>query len=177
MAQWRDHPAAASAWQVVDGAIDAGAIPGVLQHNDLGSWNIAADGTEFTVLDWESARPVGLPLWDLVYFLTDALTALDGPAPSTLKVDRMLRLLGGRSPESPTLFAHVSRTAQALGLERGAVGSIVTLGWLHHALSAPARRRAVAVASSVDGGPALGRLALGWLTDPALGSRWRAWSQ
>src|SRR5207249_2997999 len=45
-------------------------IPPVLQHNDLGCWNIVVGDGSFTALDWESARSHGLPLWDLAYFLT-----------------------------------------------------------------------------------------------------------
>src|SRR5262249_25901001 len=54
------------------------AVPAVLQHNDAGGWNIIVDDGRFTAIDWESARRHGFPLWDLVYFLTDALVHLDG---------------------------------------------------------------------------------------------------
>ena len=47
-------------------------LPAVLQHNDLGCWNILADDRTFTVVDWESARERAFPLWDLLYFLLDA---------------------------------------------------------------------------------------------------------
>ena len=32
--------------------------------------------SHFTAIDWESANPAGLPLWDLWYFLADALPRL-----------------------------------------------------------------------------------------------------
>ena len=49
-------------------------LQAVLQHNDLGSWNIVVQPSGgFAALDWESARRHGLPLWDLLYFLVDVL--------------------------------------------------------------------------------------------------------
>src|SRR4051812_12023658 len=54
------------------------AVPAVLVHNDVGTWNVVTDGRGgFGVIDWESAAEHGLPLWDLTYFLADALTLLD----------------------------------------------------------------------------------------------------
>jgi len=51
-------------------ASDAGALRLVFQHGDPGPWNIVvtADGRP-GFLDWESADPDGMPLWDLFHFL------------------------------------------------------------------------------------------------------------
>ncbi|MCZ7539837.1 MAG: aminoglycoside phosphotransferase family protein [Anaerolineae bacterium] len=48
----------------------AGDFPLVFQHGDPGPWNMLAtpDG-RVALLDWESAEPQGVPLWDLFYFL------------------------------------------------------------------------------------------------------------
>lgn len=48
----------------------AGDFPLVFQHGDPGPWNMLAtpDG-RVALLDWESAEPQGVPLWDLLYFL------------------------------------------------------------------------------------------------------------
>ena len=35
------------------------AVPAVLQHNDLGTWNVMTDGRAFMAVDWESARANG----------------------------------------------------------------------------------------------------------------------
>lgn len=174
---WGRHPAASEAMAALDG----GDIPGVLQHNDLGSWNIAVDGSAFTVLDWESARPVGLPLWDLVYFLTDALVSLQGPASVPVKLDRMLSLLRGQAGESAALFAHLRLASRSLGLPPDIVGPIVTLGWMQHGLSEgqrlEARGRAGGSTQALSDAPPLGRLAPAWFGDPALGPAWKAWLQ
>ena len=45
------------------------AVPAVVQHNDLGSWNIVSGGPAgFTAVDGKSACAEGMPLWDLAYF-------------------------------------------------------------------------------------------------------------
>jgi hypothetical protein len=151
-------------------------VPGVLQHNDLGSWNIVTDGRSFAAVDWESARPVGMPLWDLVYLLADALVRMDGPAAPGVQLQRCLDLFRGRSALSATLFHWVRTAVERLRLPHESVGPLTTLCWLHHGLSADSR------AAALGGGTAapLGHLALiaePWLADPALGPTWSAWSR
>ena len=101
-------------------------ISAVLQHNDVGPWNIITDETSFTVVDWESARRHGLPLWDLVYFLTEALAGVD----RVVDADRdeyTVRLYRGALPSSATLFEWIRRGIQAAEIPPEAVGSIITL--------------------------------------------------
>lgn len=153
-------------------------LPAVLQHNDMGCWNVVAGPDGFTVVDWESARGHGLPLWDLTYFLVDALVTMDGPLAPGEHTERSLELLRGELPASAVLFDHVARMARELGIRAASVGPVVTLGWLHHGLSH--RKRASAVDRAGAGGPPglpgpLGRLAKSWLEDPALGTEWKAW--
>lgn len=146
-------------------------LPAVLQHNDMGCWNIIAGDTGFTVVDWESARRHGLPLWDLAYFLTDALTTLEGG-----RDDDGLRLLRGESARSAFLFDWIRRGARALAIPEEAIAPIVTLGWLHHGLSLGARAETLGRTGGGEAvSPALvGRLAPIWLADPALGIQWKA---
>lgn len=152
-------------------------LPAVLQHNDPGCWNIVAGRSTFTTVDWESARRHGLPLWDLVYFLTDALATLDGVSSPDAQDEHSRLLLRGALPLSAELFAWLGRAAQELGVPRDAVGPVVTLGWLHHGVSP--RLRTAAVERAGGGEPALpgpaSRIARTWLTDHALGVDWKAW--
>ncbi|HWE81493.1 MAG TPA: hypothetical protein VG265_07570 [Gaiellaceae bacterium] len=171
---WRDRGAPAGlATRVVE-------VAGVLQHNDLGSWNIVCEGGTFTVLDWESNRIGGLPLWDIVYFLTDALTAA-GPRDPAVRVEIMLALLRGEAELSGRLFGWLGRAAAAAGVPRELVGPIVTLGWLHHGLSHEVRAvRAVSGGTTANPpsnrGP-LQRLGERWLDDPELGIDWPAFAR
>jgi hypothetical protein len=155
-------------------------LPAVLQHNDLGCWNVLVRGEDFTVVDWESSRRAGLPLWDLVYFLTDALTALSDRADGRSKEHVVAALLRGELPLSTALFTRVAEGAGQLGVPLTAVGPVVTLAWLHHGLSADARARTGAAHGATTGaasatGP-LQRVASYWLSDPALGVGWQAFA-
>jgi hypothetical protein len=157
----------------------------VLQHNDLGTWNIVVDPAtpaSFTALDWESARPVGLPLWDLWYFLQDALGVLDGFAGLSdhdlvRREAHALRLFRGELSTSEVLFEWTRRAVAACGIPDGAVGSLATLCFVHHGLShatrAEAVRRHTPEAAALD--MLWPRLAKGWLEDPALGVGWTGW--
>jgi hypothetical protein len=152
----------------------------VLQHNDLGCWNILANADTFTVVDWESARRASLPLWDLVYFLADACSAMAGPADAAAKQQAVLDVLRGRLPSSAQLFEWVARGAESAGVAPAAVGPIVTLGWLHHGLSsqpraAAGRAHAGDAAAIAPVGP-LERVAEYWLRDPDLGVDWAAFA-
>lgn len=155
-------------------------VPAVLQHNDLGCWNILVEDSTFTVLDWESSVPSGLPLWDLVYFLTDALSSLTAPENNQEKERRMLELLRGELGTSALLFGRVAAAAAAFGVPTNAVGPIVTLGWLHHGLSADARARRGSRQGATTGAPSsagpLQQIADSWLSDPALGVAWAAFA-
>jgi Phosphotransferase enzyme family len=152
-------------------------VPAVLQHNDVGTWNVVVtNSTDFVVIDWESARRHGLPLWDLLYFLTDALSALEGAITAEQRAAASIRLLRGDSPSSPILFKWVRNAVDEAGIPPDAVGAIATLGWLHHGLSHVPRGSA---AERVEPGSAIvdpvSLIAPAWLRDPALGSSWSRW--
>jgi hypothetical protein len=161
-------------------AASLGSIPAVLQHNDLGSWNILCDGRTFTVVDWESSRRAACPLWDLVYFLSDALTELARPRDNEAKQRAMLALLRGELPASAFLFERVRDAAAVMSIPRAAVGPVVTLSWLHHGLSATARARRGSAHGVATGGPStagpLEQIAGPWLSDPVLGVTWAAFT-
>jgi hypothetical protein len=183
--------------EVIQGWADAGAtpdlvnelppLPAVMQHNDLGTWNIvvrpeAAGGSRFTVLDWESARPRGMPLWDLWYFLHLALAELDGlsgigEAELRDRERHAVELFRGELPSSEVLFRWTRRGAEACGVPPQAVGALATLSFLHHGLSQAAREQAVQ--EHAEGAEALEmlppRLARRWLSDPVLGAGWDRW--
>lgn len=153
-------------------------LPGVLQHNDLGSWNIVAQPEgDFVAVDWESARRYGLPLWDLLYFLVDALPLVQGARSPEQRVEEALRILRGDSAASPVLFRWLHRGVEAAGIPVDAVAPVATLCWLHHGLSHVLRRAnadRTEPGSAADLSP-IDLLAPRWLEDPALGPGWSAW--
>lgn len=160
-------------------------VPGVLQHNDLGTWNVTIDPAapgSFSVLDWENARPLGFPLWDLWFFLQDALAVLDGVSGLTeadlqRRADHAVRLFRGELPSSSILFEWTRRGAAACGVPQRAVGPLATLCFLHHGLSQDAREETVrrqgpdAVALEMP----WPRVARRWLADHDLGPGWARW--
>ncbi len=152
-------------------------LPAVLQHNDLGTWNVVAGEEGFTVLDWESARRHGLPLWDLLYFLVDVLPQLDGARSAEERSAQALRLLRGEAASSPVLFAWLRRAVEEMGIPPEAVGPVATLCWLDHGLSHVARSVAAEriEAGSAGAVPPVERIAPAWLADPALGPAWDRW--
>jgi hypothetical protein len=151
-------------------------VSAVLQHNPLGSWNILVGDSSFTAVDWESAREHGLPLWDIVYFLTDALTTIDS-AENQGWDDYFVRLYRGELPQSSLLFRWIRRAAEAAAVPATAVGPIITLGWLHHGLSHFHRRAALEHANAIGypSPPRLERIAALWIETPGLGPTWTRW--
>jgi hypothetical protein len=151
--------------------------PAVLQHNDLGTWNVLVAGDGFTAVDWESARAAGLPLWDLLYFLAYAIVAVDD-VPREAHEAHLVNVFLGRSPSSALVFRWVRQAVAMLALEPDSVGRLAVTGWLHHGLSHVARDRAVSAAGgqSADEATALPRrLARRWLLEPGLGPGWSRW--
>ena len=152
------------------------ALPGVLQHNDLGAWNVVVDRDgDFTAVDWESARGCGLPLWDLWYFLADALVQLDGFVGD--QVSAFGRLFRGEARSSSVLFRWTRTAVDALEIPEHVVGRLATLCWLHHGLSGSARAESLArhAGGAATTAWAATRYPEAWLGDPALGFGWSCW--
>jgi hypothetical protein len=152
-------------------------LAAVAQHNDLGTWNVVTQNHDFVVLDWENVRPAALPLWDLLYFLGNALVLLDGPyAPEQLPA-RMARLFAGETSSSPLLFSWVRRGADAAAVPLEAIAAIATVCWLSHSLSAGEHN--VDIANFTPRDPprmhGLEGMAQAWMEHPALGPRWSVW--
>ena len=112
-------------------------IPLVLQHGDVGTWNVlvSADG-EPILIDWEAAVPHGMPLWDLFYFVRSAAVGVarrNGTRDALAGAQRQLFELG---PMSTVLVGAVDRFCTGAGLDRGLVEPLFQLCWMHRALKA-----------------------------------------
>lgn len=156
-------------------------LAAVVQHNDLGTWNVVTDDREFAVVDWENARPRALPLWDLLYFLADALVLLDlsgaDDADPIRVPERMARLFAGEAPASRRLFALVRRGVETSTIPYDAVGPLATLCWLSHSRSAGDHNVDIDTLTPTEP-PRLHGLegmARAWMSHPALGPGWSAW--
>ena len=156
-----------------DGALlgPLGRLSPVLAHRDPGSWNITVSGTDFTVVDWESAAYPSIPLWDTAYLLADACSAVDGPAPMDRKVARIAALFAGDHRLSGYAFSRLREAAAALAVPDDAIGPAIITGWLHHGRSRNARAARAGRLPVLEG--LINRVATRWLEDPRLGARWR----
>ena len=152
-------------------------LPAVLQHNDLGSWNVVADGRDFVVVDWENVREAALPLWDLFFFLADALVLLDESGPPEELPGRIARLFAGEAQSSGVLFDWVRRAVEATAVPVDAVGAVATLCWLSHSHSFGAHN--ADLATFTPGEPprthGIEGIARAWMAHPALGPSWSVW--
>ena len=153
-------------------------LPAVLQHNDLGTWNIVIAPGGFTAVDWESARRHGLPLWDLWYLLVDALAQIDRVSGLEDRERHFVRLFRGELPASKLLFEWTRRAAEASNVPGEAVGRIATLCWIHHGLSPTERLndlRSVLPAALPQYWHEFSQgVARAWLREAGLGPRWDA---
>ncbi len=168
--RWTFHGARA---ELVD---DLEQVGPVLTHNDLGSWNIVVDGRDFVAVDWESARPHGPPLWDLWYFLADALAHLDGAREPASRESHFVGLFRGELESSELLFRYTAQLAATSRVPRDALGSLATLCWMHHGLSFERREQRLAhhAPASEPFATIDRRRAELWLSAPGLGPRWVA---
>jgi hypothetical protein len=152
-------------------------LPSVMRRGDLGAWNLVVDDDDFTAVDWETAHRGGFPVWDLLYFLTDALAHLEGASRDDGRDEFARALFRGEQRSSPVLFRWVRRGVEALSLPADAVGPIATLCWLSVGLAHVRRgetARAIRPGAEVQIPPAE-RIAPLWMADPLLGPSWDRW--
>ena len=108
-------------------------LPGAFEQRDCSPWNIlrGADGA-LVVMDWESAEPRGLPLLDLVYYLTfSSLAVHDALDHGTERAYRASR-------DPSTALGRIAgecehRYLTALGLDSRCLHPLRLLAWIVHA--------------------------------------------
>ena len=165
--------------QTVSSCIAAtSAVPAVLHHGDLGAWNVMT-GDPFTIIDWDGARSHGFPLWDLLYFLTDALSRVDGSYRHVdERVRHMTRLFKGELQSSSLLFEYIEKAADVLRIDKRVVGPLTTLCWLHHSTAQTSYIRRL-TRHDPSAGQMSDRLAderaVTWLEEEGLGPDWDRW--
>ena len=152
-------------------------VPAVFQHGDVFGENVVLDHRGgFTVLDWESAREHGLPLWDLFYFLTRAIAALDDLQTEAGREEHFVRLWRGELPASELLFTWIRRAVETGGVPREAVGPLATLLWLSYALLDLDQAAEIEAAEgTAQEPPVTVPFARRWLSEPGLGPGWDRW--
>jgi hypothetical protein len=138
---------------------DLAGLPAVLEHRDLAPTHVLVTRDSFSVIDWEEAARIGLPLADLAFFLAQVLPILDGELddPRIGRHEAFARLFRGESPSAPLLFELLDDACRRLDVPPRAVPALLSLTWLR--LSAGPRRH----------------LAEAWFGDRELGPAWPVW--
>jgi hypothetical protein len=119
------------------------ALPSISEHRDFSPWNaLITSSGELGILDWESAELNGLPLLDLIYFLTFLTFFVEG-AMETRHFGEAYRTCWSSQTSSGQVNAEcVHRYCNALQLDEGCVPVLRLFTWLLHSRSEYARLRA-----------------------------------
>jgi hypothetical protein len=113
-----------------------GDLPLVCEQRDCSPWNVLIAGNgELVILDWESAEPNGLPLLDLIYFLTYLIFFLDGAMESQRFAESYRTML-----DPATFTGRIVADCQQLyldcmGLDLSVLRPLCLLTWLIHSRS------------------------------------------
>lgn len=121
--------------------LPAGPLPRVFEHNDMGTWNVTVsrEGT-LGVLDWESARPEGLPALDLFYFLAHCGFMVHGTRTPADRLASFEETFLRHGPFARVAMSAIHRYTDALGLSRAWLGPLFLSCWLQHATAEVDRR-------------------------------------
>jgi hypothetical protein len=118
---------------------DAQDLPLVLEHGDLGVWNVLVrlDGRP-AVLDWEAGVPRGMPMWDLLYLLRSY--AASSTRAGADRARAVLDLLEGRPPLGDSFIGATAQYASALRLDPSLLVPLLLTCWMHRAQKEASRR-------------------------------------
>ncbi len=121
-----DTPALVSRSAELLAVVDEGRLPTVTEHGDLSHPNIMVrpDGG-IALLDWELARPDGLPLHDLCTFLDYVAVATSGD--DTDAFDALTRVLSNKAWGA---VAALRQEADRLGADTAMLPELVTACWV-----------------------------------------------
>jgi hypothetical protein len=109
-------------------------VPAVIEHRDFGPWNILIDDAgALTVLDWESSRVHGLPLLDLIYFVTYMAFFVDGAMVSRRFAESYRATLDPRSASGAVRAELVQQYRERFGIPIDAERALRALCWIEHA--------------------------------------------
>lgn len=127
-------PPVRAALEVAVERLGGSAIPSVVQHGDLGNWNMLAHEDRVAVLDWESTEFSGMPLWDLYYFAQTLGTLSAERRGIRYRPGTFARQLLEDSALSRWLAAAESRYCEAVGVDHEAVDDAFHLCFVYHAV-------------------------------------------
>ena len=111
-------------------------LPGAFEHRDCSPWNLlVTDRGELAVLDWESAKPDGLPALDLFYFLAYLGFFLDGAMQNGKLIHSFRKAFDPRTFMGELYLACTERYIERTGLDPSSLAPLRLLAWLVHSRS------------------------------------------
>lgn len=120
-----------------------GDLPLVCEQRDCSPWNIfISDDGQLVILDWEAAEPRGLPVLDLVYFLTYWVFFLEGAMDSQRFREAYRESLDPDTFTGGVVAECQQRYLDRLGLSQNVLLPLRLLTWLVHSQSAHKRSAA-----------------------------------
>jgi hypothetical protein len=122
-------------------ALSPAPLPEVIQHNDLGPWNVHRHGRRVTVIDWEFDRAAradrrGLPMTDLVYFVSYWLFTARRLRSPHARRSAFAQLFTSIPAEPLAAAAHreLNFYLREMGIRAEYAPLLVTLTWIERAL-------------------------------------------
>lgn len=110
-------------------------VPLVFQHGDPGTWNVLVTPRgEAAFLDWESAEPDGMPLWDLFYFLRSYVVSAERASGQHDRLAGFAAHFLNAGGLSDTLVEAVRGYREQVGLDNVTAETLFYTCWLHRAL-------------------------------------------
>lgn len=114
---------------------EAREVPLVFQHGDPGTWNVLITPRgEAAFLDWESAEPDGMPLWDLFYFLRSYVVSAERASGQHDRLAGFGAHFLNAGSLSDTLVEAARNYREQVGLNSVMAETLFYTCWLHRAL-------------------------------------------
>jgi hypothetical protein len=115
-------------------------LPTVFQHGDPGPWNImVTPDDEIAFLDWESADPAGIPLWDLFYFLRSRAVSIGRNQGIADRLECFRQQFLDASPFAELVVESIVHYTQIINLPAELIRPIFYTCWMHRALKEATR--------------------------------------
>jgi hypothetical protein len=110
-------------------------LPLVFEHGDPGPWNVlVTEDGRTAFLDWEAAKPQGMPLWDLFHFLRSYSFTISRAGGTRDALGSFSEQWLEESAFSRLLAETTSRFCAQTGLAAGLVEPLFYVSWMHRAL-------------------------------------------
>jgi hypothetical protein len=126
-------------------------VPAGCEHRDFSPWNVfvAPDGG-LAVFDWESSEPAGLPVLDVLYFLTYLGSSLDRKVTTAGVLRASREVLDPATLAGAVYHECLVKYAQATGLDPRHLPALRLLLWIVHSRSEHRRLAADAAGTPAD---------------------------